>query len=69
MTYAGLRAGAENARYRRSLRGRYDAAIAETAPWSDERESVEAAYDAEIDARIDEARDRVNEDDERGGRR
>ena len=69
MTYHGLRARVENARYARSRRGRYEAAIAATPPWSEERGAVEAEFDAEIDRQIDEARDRVDEDDERGGRR
>jgi hypothetical protein len=59
-----MMARVENARYRRSLRGRFEEAVAQTAPWSEEREAVEAAFEAEVDRRIDERRERGDEPEE-----
>jgi len=62
MTRAGLDAIRANARYRRSLRGRLDAAVRE-ADGPDEAAAIQASFDEEIDRRIDERHEPPERDD------
>jgi hypothetical protein len=60
MHYLTMRAKVDNARARRTLKGRLNTALDE-ADTDEDREAIQAEFDAEIDRRIDERQ-------ERGGR-